>query len=841
MPLRETEAHQLKKSKKRKLKFSRVALLILLLTGLSLLGVGCGYFAGAIATLPAWDPAKLAGSESTVIYDKYGRPAAKVFAEENRTPVPLAELPPYLPAAFIAVEDERFYEHFGVDIKAIGRALIANIKGGIGTEGGSTITQQLVKNAFLSSEKTFKRKIQEAILALEVERRYSKEEILEFYLNRIYFGNGAYGIQTAAQLYFGKNAKELSLAESAMLAGIVKSPNNYNPLSNPELAKQRQELVLDLMVEHGKITPHEAARAKAEKLKLNEGALTNTYRYPYFTDHVISETEAILQQQGLTREASQNLVFRGGLKIYTSLNTQVQQKMEEVFANDSYFPPDQNGKQVQGAMVLLDHHNGEIQALVGGRKRGGSQLRSFNRATQAKRQPGSAIKPIVVYVPALEKGYTTALVLDDVPATYGSKTFYNYDGRYRGLIPMRVAVQWSINTYAVNLLHLIGVDYGYEFAKKLGITSLDPVRDRYLSLALGGITYGISPLEMAGAYAAFANQGIYIPPHAVRKIEDRNGNVLYEAHPQQRVVMSEQTAYIITDLLRTVVRAGTGRRAQLNRPVAGKTGTTSGDVDAWFVGYTPEFTAAVWMGFDKEEGMKGVYGGNFPAQIWQTVMQKATAGLPIREFRQPPGLVRATVCGKSGLLPNAFCPESDLISELFVQGTVPTQTCNVHVRAEICPDSGQLAGPYCPNRISGVFLKRPKPYGKVKPEDAREELPTQVCTVHGSGIGPEQKVRVKVCTDPRHNGIPYLANQPGLLETGGCPPEFVEEREYPAGEVPQLRCSLPDHQVKKTDLLNLPFIRNQGSQPQQREPNTGQWVPGLEARRRESQDLTTNY
>jgi penicillin-binding protein 1A len=249
--------------------------------------------------------------------------------------------------------------------------------------------------------------------------------------------------------------------------------------------------------------------------------------------------------------------------------------------------------------------------------------------------------------------------------------------------------------------------------------------------------------------------------------------------------MSEQTAYLITDLLQTVVKAGTGTNARLNRPVAGKTGTTSEDVDAWFMGYTPEFTAAVWMGFDKEEGMERVYGGGPPARIWKTVMEKATASLSVREFRKPSGLVQATVCSKSGLLPNAFCPESHLINELFVQGTVPTQTCNVHVQAEICPDSGQLASPYCPNRISGVFLKRPKPYGKVKPEDAREELPAQVCTMHGIGISPDQKVRVKICTDPRHNGSPYLANQPGLLETGGCPPEFVEEREYPAGEVPQ--------------------------------------------------------
>lgn len=795
MPANETDIYQPKKiTRKRKLNYSRIFLVIAVLVFLSVFGIGCGYFAGALVTLPKWDPSKLLGNETTIIYDQHNLPASKIYAEENRTPVPLSELPPYLPDAFIAAEDNRFYEHFGVDLEAIGRALVANVKGGIGSEGGSTITQQLVKNAFLSAEKTFKRKIQEAILAVEVEHRYSKEEILEFYLNRIYFGNGAYGVQAASQLYFDKNARDLTLAESAMLAGIVRSPNNYNPFNNLNLAKQRQELVLDLMVKYGKISNKDAFLAKNENLKFRKKTLNNTYTYPYYTDYVIDEVEKILQQQGHTKEISENLVYRGGLKIYTSLNTKVQKYMEEVFANSTYFPADQGNKQVQGAMVLLDNQSGEIIALVGGRNY--SQLRAFNRATQAKRQPGSAIKPIVVYAPALEKGYTTAQILDDVPATFGNKTFYNYDNRYRGLIPMRTAVQWSINTYAVKLLNLIGIDYGYDFAERLGITSLDPVRDRNLSLALGGITFGISPFEMAGAYRVFASQGVYIHPYAVRKIVDRNGNVLYNATPQRRIVMSEQTAYIMTDLLRTVVKEGTGTKARLNRPVAGKTGTTSQDVDAWFVGYTPEFTAAVWMGFDREEHMYGIYGGNYPARIWKLVMQKATEDLPLREFEQPSGLVRATVCNRSGLLPNAYCPSNHLMNELFVQGTVPKDTCDVHVQAEICAETRMLATPYCPNRISALFIKREPASGKIQPEDANEALPFKTCPIHNSNEVTD-KIRVKICTDPRNNGELFLANTPGLLGTGGCPPQFVEEREFSTRDVPQLHCPLPDHQVKK--------------------------------------------
>ena len=464
MSSRENELRRSRRKRKR-LKSSRVALLSAGLIFLCLFVAGGSYFASALITLP-WNPSKLAGSETTVIYDKFDNAASNVFAEENRTPVSLSDLPPAVPNAFISAEDNRFYEHGGVDFQGIARALVANVRGGYGSEGASTITQQLVKLSFLSSQKTLKRKIQEAILSYKVEHNYSKDEILQFYLNRVYFGNGAYGIQTASKLYFGKDAKELDLAQSAMLAGIVRSPNNYNPFSHLDNAKMRQDLVLDLMAKYGKVSPDDAAAAKAENIKLAEGATNASYAYPYFTDQVISETESVLEKQGMARETAQNLIYNSGLKIYTTLNPSVQQKMESVFANSANFPGNQNGKEVESAMVLMDQHTGEVQALVGGREY--TQQRQFNRATQAERQPGSAIKPIVVYCPALEKGYTTAQVEDDVPATYGSKTFYDYDNHYRGLITMRTAVEYSINTYAVKLLNQIGPDYGYEFAEKNG-------------------------------------------------------------------------------------------------------------------------------------------------------------------------------------------------------------------------------------------------------------------------------------------------------------------------------------------------------------------------------------
>lgn len=769
-----------KKKSKKKLSFSRILLLTVFLIGLVLALVGCGYVANAVYSMPEWDPQQLEGSQTTIIYDQDGQPASRLYAEENRITVSLSDLPQYVPDAIVSIEDNRFYTHHGVDIEAIGRAVLANLKSGIGAEGGSTITQQLVKNSFLTPEKTFTRKIQEAVLALQVEHHYSKNEILEFYLNRIYFGNGAYGIQTASQHYFGKNAKDLTLAESALLAGIVRSPNNYNPTQSEEMAKNRQELVLYTMVNYGKITQEEADQAKQETLQYYEGT-TTSYTFPYFTDHVINEAEEILQEQGLSHDDCQSLLYRGGLKIYTSLNPQVQQKMEDVIANSANFPGDQNGQQAEGAMVLLENKTGEIQALVGGREH--TQQRSFNRATQAVRQPGSAIKPLVVYAPALEKGYTTALSLLDAPVVIGNNTFNNFDHQSSGWITMRTAVQWSKNTYAVQLLQNMGTDYGLEFGKKLGITSFDDSRDNNLSLALGGITYGISPLEMAGAYGAIANQGVYIEPHSILKIVDSNGNDLYEANPRKRVAMSEQTAYIMTDLLQTVVKSGTGTRAKMNRPVAGKTGTTEETKDIWFMGYTPEFTGAVWMGFDQKENINDgqAAGGYYPALVWKAVMEKATEDLPVQQFTRPSGIVNRAICLKSGKLPNAFCPEESQLMEIFVQGSLPDETCDLHVQVEICEETKMLANEYCPHKIMTTFLKG--------------SLPEDICDLHGPD--DQKEITVKVCTDPRHNGILYLANESGLLETGGCPHEFIEERKFRADEAPKMYCPLEDHRVTK--------------------------------------------
>ncbi|MGB9887274.1 MAG: PBP1A family penicillin-binding protein [Moorellales bacterium] len=794
--------------KKRRLRVSRVILLAVITLALAGVTAATGVVLAAVMDMPDWNPALIGGAMTTTVYDRDGEPVAALHGPENRIPVPLERIPEYLQEAVIATEDVRFYQHHGVDPRAILRAAVVDLTRGTREQGGSTITQQLAKNAFIEKpEKTLKRKIQEAIMALQLERLYTKQEILEFYLNEIYFGHGAYGVQAAAKTYFNKNVEDLNLAEAAMLAGLIKSPGTYTPLKEDNLprAKERQAQVLDNMVRYGYISREEAEQAKQAPLSFARGeAEKSSYRYPYYVDYVVEEAENLLVSNGYEEE----LLFTGGLKIYTALDSKTQEKMEQVYQDAAYFPKSPDEVPVQSAMVILDPHTGEVQALIGGREH--QVRRGWNRAVHTKRHPGSAIKPIAVYAPALEEaGYSPATVVDDVPVSFGNYAPKNYDGRYRGLVSIREALRWSINIVAVRVLNDIGVERGYNFARDLGLP-LTP-RYKYLSLALGAAE--ASPLDMAAAYAAFANGGIWIQPHAISKITDRFDRVLIETKPYKKVVMSEQTAYLITDMLQTVVKEGTGTRARLDRPVAGKTGTTqlpdtpefqgkTGTTDAWFIGYTPELVGAVWMGYDQTDAkhyLRHVAGGTYPAIIWKAVMSQALKGRPVREFSRPPGIVYVSVDAKSGLLPSELTPRQFIVTEVFAQDRVPTKVSDVWVQAQVCTESHKLATPACPSVATGVFLKRPVPYtGSVQPEDAELEVPTEYCPLH-SGYGPatgdQETMEVDICTDPRHQGVPYLANVPRPGQEGGCPPSLVEKRRYPRDQVPTQNCPLPDHQI----------------------------------------------
>ncbi len=725
---------------KRKLKLSRFFFLLL---GIAIIGAGCVLAAvlfTSIRDLPVISPGALESGASTMIYDKDGNLVTNVGLK-NSVPVDLEEIPDNVKNAFLAIEDPAFYQHHGISIRGIARAAWSDLTSGQIVEGGSTITQQLVKVSFLTLDQTVKRKIQEVILAFQVERRYTKDEILEMYLNNTFFGEGAYGIQAAAQTFFGKDVSELTLEEGALLAGLPQAPSAYNPfkiytLEGQEKEKQintvisRRNAVLNSMVKNNFISQEQANQAKDTELKLDTNEVSQRqYPYPYFLDYV---TEQLIEKYG---EAE---VFKGGLKVYTSLDPKIQLIAEAAMSRSSNFPSssaDANGvMQPQGAAVVIDPRTGHIVALVGGREH--TQKRSWNRASQTTRQPGSAFKPIAAYGPAIEYlGRGAASVVDDVPVSYGSYSPRNSDGVFRGLLTLREALTRSVNIVAVKLLNDTGINNAVRFASGLGI-NLDP--DVHgLSMALGGLHEGVTPLQMAAAYGAFANHGVYIEPTAIIRVEKADGVILDQHVSKQRSAMKATTAYLITDMLRSVIQSGTGTGAQIGRPAAGKTGTTDEGKDIWFVGYTPELTAAVWIGYDTPTSMPQAYGGMYPAKIWQEIMSKALSGLPVQDFNRPAGVVSATVDSKSGLLPGPNTPADSLVTDLFAEGTVPTEQDNVHVFVEVCAASGQLPNQYCPDRIIKPMIKLPYQVPATV-LDYAQRVPTETCTIHGQGITPEQ-------------------------------------------------------------------------------------------------------
>ncbi|MEB3102725.1 transglycosylase domain-containing protein [Ferviditalea candida] len=576
---------------------------------------------------------KMDMDQASILYDAHDREAAKLY-RENRELAKLDEMPKELPEAFIATEDKRFYEHQGFDLWSIGRALVTDILHGGAVEGGSTITQQLAKNLFLSNQKTLFRKVNEVSIAMALENKYSKDEILEMYLNRIYFGNGVYGVKTAAEKYFGvSDLKNLSLWQCATLAGIPKAPAYYNPISDPARSQERRAVVLQLMYEQGDIT--KAQKDAAEKAVYHPPAVRSHQAYTSFTDYVVEEAGKLA---GLTDEE----LRKGGYQIYTTLDTHAQNVLEQAFGNDSLFPAGMKGSEVQGGMVILNHRDGGIVGLMGGRD---YQMGDYNRV-ESPRQPGSSFKPIAVYGPALETGnWTPFSLLKDEKMSFGNYSPRNYNNVYQGQVTMMDAVKDSINVPAVWLLDQIGVDAGMKFARKLGIT-LGP-EDRNLSIALGGLTEGVTPLQMAQAYSAFADQGKLHKVHAIRKITDADGNVIYNYAQETRTVMDPKTSWYMTLMLQNVVQNGTGQNARMNRPVAGKTGTTQlglkgisgGNRDVWFAGYTPEWTAAVWMGYDKTDEKHYLTGGSgYPARMFSYVMSRALSGKPVKSFVKPQGV-----------------------------------------------------------------------------------------------------------------------------------------------------------------------------------------------------------
>ena len=715
----------------------KAIILILVLGIVSVVGV-TAYVLSILKDMPEIEETVLQNyAISSEIYDQNGELVASLHGVENRMPVELSEISDAAIKTILSVEDKRFYKHIGVDPIRFMGAVVANIKDGFGAQGGSTITQQLAKISFFDPKDiSIKRKAQEAIVSLKMERAYDKDEILEMYLNKIYFGKGAYGVEAAAKTFFNVSASELTYHQSAVLAGVIQNPWANSPTNHPVNAGKRYKTVLMLMENNNVISKEERQKLVEDfeengfQLDLSFTGDKQTRKYASFIDHVFEEALNVLDLR--SQEA---LIYSGGYKIYTTLDTKVQTKMEEVYADDTKFPKGKGDKIIQSAMIVIDPSSGEIRGLIGGRNQ--ETARGFNRATQALRQPGSAFKPIAVFGAALEMGYTPASVFDDYPKAYpnyvnnteDSIVFKNIDNRFRGLISMRRVLTDSINVCSVKALEAIGIDNGFMFAQDLGITSLvgtGPVNDKGYSLALGGLTYGVSPIELTSAYSSFANGGIKADTHAIRKIENYYGDLLYEHQPKESKVMSPQTAYLMTSMLQSAVAEGTGVRANFgNWPIAGKTGTTSFNADVWFVGYTPELIGGVWMGYDKEETMSNVYGGTHAAPIWREVMEVAHQGLSPKEFTAPSGIVSATIDSKSGLLPSELTPAEFRRTEIFNEEFVPTEVSKAWISIPGVPP--------------GVFLVRDEPWQiqgfDVVPEDAVLEPPDYVNPLYQGGNG----------------------------------------------------------------------------------------------------------
>ena len=739
------------------------------------------------------------GYKSTV-YDAEGNKMQELIASgTNRTMVTIDQVPQHVQDAFIAIEDERFYEHNGIDIKGIVRAGVTFVASGFDKmQGASTITQQLLKNNvfdFMSEETladSIERKIQEQYLAIKLEETMEKDEILQAYLNTINLGQNTLGIQAASNRYFGKDVSELSIAEGAVLAGIAKNPEGYNPIRNPEDNKMRTALVLNNMREQGLITQAEFEKASAEDVysqikNVNESVSQSAKVNSYFTDAVVNAVLNDLKElKGYSDTQAYNMLYGGGLEIHTTMDPAIQAIMDEELANpdnfpdnykigleyamttvkedgtttnysqemlQAYFKEKNGGKayellyaneelaqeaideyeatviekgdtvyrnikmsvQPQVSMIIMDQYTGEVKGILGGRGEKTANL-TLNRATDAIRQPGSTFKVVAVYAPALDAaGMSLASTQFDGPYIYEDgldmRLVNNWSGdSYEGWTSFRRGIQQSKNVLAVKTYTQNGSALGLSYLDKFGFTTIQTVTDENgrndygPTVALGGLTIGVTNLELTGAYAAIANQGVYQEPIFYTKIYDHEGNLLIDktADRESHQVISKENAWLLTSAMKDVVTAGTGGAVNFRgMTIAGKTGTTSNDKDVWFVGYTPYYTAGVWAGYDiPTSKLRTSAEKNYHKKLWKSVMSRIHEELPNKDFEKPEDIIRVAVCSESGKLPvPGLCdmdPRGCIVEEYFAKGFEPVESCDVHIMAKVCPVTGQLATDMCP-------------------------------------------------------------------------------------------------------------------------------------------------
>lgn len=833
-----------------------LSLLCVLAMGIIGISMGFGIFKGVIDTAPSIENIKVTPTGfSTFVYDLEGNQIAKLISQNsNRIPVTQDMIPEDLAHAFVAIEDERFYEHNGIDIKGILRAAYVGITHGFHfSEGASTITQQLLKNNVFTdwtSEGSFaeslKRKIQEQYLAIELTKSMSKDEVLLNYMNTINLGQNTLGVQAASLRYFNKSVNTLTLSECAVIAGITQNPTRYNPISNPENNAARRKKVLGNMLEQGYITQTEYDEAMADDVYsriqiVNEDAedtLVNTYFVDALTDDVMND----LLAAGYNETQAFTLLYSGGLKIYSTQDPDIQAICDEVCSNEENYPSnvrwelsyaltvkksdgsfenyssemfrsffrEQNSSfnllydskedayadietykaavvgvnsevfdesitltpQPQVSVTIQDQHTGYVVAMVGGRgTKEGSK--TFNRATDSKRQPGSTFKIVAVYAPALDSaGLTLATVINDAPFNYvNGRPVNNWWGEeYRGLNSLRQGITDSMNIVAVKTLTLITPQLGFDYVKNFGFTTVvdreevtvggnvQVFSDIQQSLALGGLTRGVTNEELNAAYACIANGGTYIKPKLYTKVVDHDGNVILDnTEPESRQVIKDTTAWLLTDAMQDVVTQGTGASVNFgNMAIAGKTGTTSDYNDVWFSGYTPYYTATTWTGYDNNTKLRKGEERNLAKKLWKSIMSKIHEELPAASFQMPSsGIVQATVCSRSGKLPIAGLCDGTLTTEYFAEGTVPTESCDVHYQGPICQYTNLPACESCPFKVDGILELTP----------SEDPLLQQGSSATQEVTGEDGSVSTIVVPDSQTETCPHnleFMSQPGI-------------------------------------------------------------------------------
>ncbi len=644
----------------------------------------------------------------------------RIHRNENRVWVDIENIPENLTNAFISIEDERFREHRGVDIKrTFGAFLNWAIKKD--SYGGSTITQQLIKNITGDKDKSPTRKIQEMVRAINLEKKMSKDQIIEMYMNTIYFGAGCHGVQTAANYYFSKDVKDLTLEQCASLAGVVKAPTTYNPATNYENNKERQEVILTKMAKLGYISQTECDEAKTKNLNIKIGEVKkekdDAKVQSYFVDAIITDVvRDLMEKENLTEGEATNRLYTGGFKIYSTMDPDVQNAIDTVYQNTANFPGSA-GNKPQSAMVVMDPYTGQIKGMAGGIGKK-TVSRGFNMATQAKRQPGSSIKPLAVYAPAIEYNIITpATIINDAKIKIGDWEPKNSGGGFKGRLTARRHLELSQNIPAVKVMQELTVDKSFDFmTKNLGFTTMvagetrngKMVTDKSLSMSLGGLTDGVTVKEMTAAYATFVNAGQYNKPVTYTKVIDANGKIVLENKVENKRAMSEQTAFIMQNMLTGVIKSGTGTSASLGNIYAGgKTGTTNSNKDRWFMGFTPNYVGGVWMGYEQPKAMSG---SNMCPKIWKSVMQTIHEGETIKTISEPNGIVKRTICQISGRVASKSCSNTRV--DYFKEGTQPMKYCSSH------SSYGSSLGD--DNKKSSSSKKSSKPSSASTPEPGEE-------------------------------------------------------------------------------------------------------------------------